>query len=142
MEQMKAFIEKARNDKALMAKLDELSAGGAEMDKIIALAAEHGFTITAEDYRQAVKAARMRKSGELNEKDLEAASGGYTQNRYNPSRCKGLTQPISGMCTAFFLEGNCDHLNYERALGSGYTTGKTRIVSCNMGAFPPYSEPV
>ena len=76
MTQMQAFIEKAKNDKALMAKLDALGVAGAEPDKIIALAAEYGFTITAEDYRQAAKAAGEQKTGELNEEDLEAAAGG------------------------------------------------------------------
>ena len=39
MNQMQTFIEQAKKDKDLMAKLDALGASGAETDKIIALAA-------------------------------------------------------------------------------------------------------
>ncbi|MCL2003101.1 MAG: Nif11-like leader peptide family RiPP precursor [Oscillospiraceae bacterium] len=53
MNQMKAFIEKARNDSKLAVELTALGITGAEPDEIVAVAAEHGFTITAEDLRQA-----------------------------------------------------------------------------------------
>ena len=141
MEQIQAFIEKAKNDSGLMAKLDELCASGAEPDKIIVLAAEHGFTFTEEDYRAAREQAGGRKSGELAEEDLEAAAGGstYTQNRYDPNRCKGLTKLISGVCEAFLLD--CDHFKSEWVRGTSTASGdKQYNFSCNMGAFPTYSE--
>ena len=85
-----------------------------------------------------------KESIELKEKELEAAAGGegtiWTKNKYDPVRCKGLTQRIPKVCRAVFLEGDCDHFNWaiERGSGSG---GKQKInMSCNMGAFPPYSE--
>ena len=119
MNQMQALLEKARSDKELMAKLNELGAGGAEPDKmpgkVVALAAEYGVTITEEDYRLAVEAAAghvcprsagqsaagcpsaeshgcARKAEELNEEDLEAVAGGATQNRYNPDVCGKYTK--------------------------------------------------
>ena len=108
MEQMKALLEKARNDKELMAKLDALGASGAEADKIIALAVEYGFSITAEDYRQAAKTTCPQKKGELKEEDLEAAAGGGTQNRYDPQRC-GNTKRVSYECVGFLEMCWCDH---------------------------------
>ena len=88
MNQMQSFIEKAKNDKDLMAKLDTLGASGAEADKIVALAAEHGFSITAEDYQQAVEMAGTQKAGELAEEDLEAVAGGTpTEDRHDPAVC-------------------------------------------------------
>ena len=100
MNQMKAFIEKAKNDKELMAKLNALGASGAGADKIVALAAEYGFAITEEDYRQAAEMAGTRKAGELKEEDLEAAAGGATQNRYNPDVCGKYTK-VEWECVGF-----------------------------------------
>jgi len=79
------------------------------------------------------------QSGELNEKDLAAAAGGWTQNKYNPKRCKGLTERLDS-CRAAFLEGDCDHLNRVLAGSSNGVAGNKYNVSCNMGAFPPYVE--
>ncbi|MCL2111978.1 MAG: Nif11-like leader peptide family natural product precursor [Clostridiales bacterium] len=143
MEQMKAFIEKAKNDSGLMAKLDELSASseGLEPDKIVELAAEHGFAITVEEYRMAVEQAEARKAGELKEEELEGAAGGtgWTKNRYDPIMCRGLTRLIPGRCSPLF-EFDCDHFNNDLVRGSGDARGnKTYNISCNMGAFPPYS---
>jgi len=83
MDQMQSFIEKAKNDSVLMDKLSEFDAAcanGAEPDEIVTLAAEYGFAITKEDYRQAVKAAKAgakaRETVELKEEDLEAVAGG------------------------------------------------------------------
>ena len=53
MEQIKLFIKKANADSDLMAKLDALGAKNAGADKIIALAAEYGFTFTAQEYEEA-----------------------------------------------------------------------------------------
>jgi len=112
MNQMQSFIEKAKNDKELMAKLNILGAAGAEADKIVALAAEHGFSITAEDYRQAAKTICPHKKGELKEEDLEAATGGGTQNRWNPEVCGKYTE-VEWDCVGFLGLNWCDHYRLE-----------------------------
>ena len=178
MNQMQAFIEKAKNDKALMAKLDALGASGAEpveqfstqreiltpaaecqelsmpnlgaLDerpsagvserltfgdkmpgKVVALAAEYGFTITAEDYQQAVKATSARKSGELKEEDLEAAAGGIlTENRYDPEVCSKYTETHYN-CVGFLGMNWCDHYRRVHPENSRPTGRHT----CVMGFF-------
>ena len=128
MKQMQAFIEKAKNDKELMAKLDALGAGGAGADKVIALAAEYGVTITEEDYRKAAEMAGTRKSGELAEEDLEAAAGGATQNRYDPAICGKYTKAHYN-CVGFLTWNWCDHY-VQKTLKSGICRYK-----CNMGYY-------
>jgi len=131
MTQMQSFIEKAKKDKDLMAKLDALGASGAEPDKIIALAAEYGFAITTEDYRKAAEMAGTPKTGELKEEDLEAAAGGgtrYTQNRYDPEICKKYTTTHYN-CVGFIETSWCDH--YTRT----YITETIGHHKCSMGVF-------
>ena len=53
MNQMTAFIEKAKSNGELMAKLDALGKNNAGTDEVISLAAEHGFTVTKEDVEEA-----------------------------------------------------------------------------------------
>ena len=77
-----------------------------------------------------------KKNIELKEEDLEAPSGGWTTNKYDPNRCKGLTKRLE-MCRAVFLEGNCDHFNEEQ-VGWNANGGPRYNMSCNLGAFPPY----
>ena len=109
MRKMQAFIDKARTDSALMAKLDTLGTGEEVSEKVIAIAAEYGFAITEEDYRQAAEQVGKLKSGELAEEDLEAAAGGGpTQNRYDPERCSDLTQ-AAYECVGFLKLTWCDH---------------------------------
>ena len=108
MNQMKAFIEKARNDSELMAKIDELGAAGAGTDKIIALAATYGFAFKPEDFRQAAG-----KAGELNEEALEAATGGnapqFTKNRYDPAVCSTYKECGYNCIGPFWGAVSCDH---------------------------------
>jgi predicted ribosomally synthesized peptide with nif11-like leader len=94
MEQIKLFIEKAKSDSALMAKLDALGAKNAGVGEFVALAAEHGFAISAGEYEEAVKCGgNCSRCGELNEQELDTVSGGGsqhgdpTQNRYDPNVC-------------------------------------------------------
>ena len=88
MNQMQAFIEKAKHDKALMAKLNELGAAGAGPGEIVALAAEYGFSITEEDYRKAAEMAGTQQTRELAEEDLDAVAGGTpTEDRHDPAVC-------------------------------------------------------
>jgi len=107
MNQMQALLEKAKNDKELMAKMDALGAAGAGADKIVALAAEYGFSITEEDCRQAAARSCPQKSGELAEEDLEAVAGG-TQNRYDPTKCRQYKE-ASYDCVGFLSLVWCDH---------------------------------
>ena len=129
MNQMQSFIEKAKNDKDLMAKLDALGASGAEPDKIVALAAEHGFSITVEEYQLACESASVRKSGELVEEDLDSVAGGATQNRWDPEVCNNYTT-VHYNCVGFFESCWCDHY------GRRHIGGKDSFKhTCAMGRF-------
>ena len=68
MEQLKAFIEKAKSDAELGEKLSALDVISAAADEYIALAAEAGFTITADDIKEKRK---------LTEEELEDVAGGF-----------------------------------------------------------------
>jgi len=125
MNQMQAFIEKAKSDSSLLAKLNELDAEG-----IVALAAEHGYNITVEDYREAYESAGAMKIGELAEEDLDVVSGGggATQNRWNPEVCNNYNRTHYN-CVGFLGLTWCDH--YER---TEQRLGGHRHV-CKMGSF-------
>ena len=85
-----------------------------------------------------------KKSIELKEKELEPAAGGtrgslpWTKDKYDPNRCKGLTERHDA-CRAVFMEGDCDHLN-EKQVGYNADSSPRYNFSCNMGAFPPYTK--
>ena len=122
MNQMQAFIEKAKNDKALMAKLNELGAADAGADKIVALAAEHGFSITEEDYRKAAEAPCPQcshqsgkpagePSAELSEEDLEAAAGGGDLSRHDPTVCSQYKE-VGYYCVGFLSLSHCWHYTH------------------------------
>ena len=72
MEQINLFMEKAQTDEGLAAKLKEMQANNATVEEFIALAAEHGFSVTKEDVEQ----PNRKGSGELSEKELNNAAGG------------------------------------------------------------------
>ena len=148
MTQMQSFIEKAKNDKALMAKLDTLGASGAEADKIVALAAEYGFAITEEDCRQAAQTTCPHKKGELKEEDLEAAAGGFidTQNRYNPDICGKYTK-VEYECVGFLRKIWCDHYREKELPSVGFGAAGWRWqFTCVMGRYDytgdRYADPV
>ena len=132
MNQMQAFIAKARNDITLISKLDKLGVSGAGEEKIVALAAEHGFSITAEDYQSACESAEAMKSGELAEEDLDVVSGGATQNRYDPKECCKI-DTVAYRCVGFLAGCWCDH--YERTFHDlvGLTEEYRHV--CKMGSF-------
>jgi len=137
MNQMQSFIEKAKNDKELMAKLDVLGASGAEADKYVALAAEHGFSITEADYQEAAAGSCPHKKGELAEEDLEAAAGGFidTQNRYNPDVCGKYTQ-VSYECVGFLRKIWCDHYREKQLPSVGLGGMRYRWqFTCAMGRY-------
>ena len=131
MTPMQAFIEKAKTDNELMAKLNTLAADGTEADNIVALAAEHGFAITAEDYRQAKEQAGVQKKGELAEEDLETAAGGIfgqTANRWDPEVCNQYSK-VHLNCVGFLQAFWCDHYReWTDGVGKAW-------VTCSMGRF-------
>ena len=131
MSQMTAFIEQAKSDGELMAKLDALGVRNAGPDEVIALAAEYGFTVTKED----VEAARRRNCphhGELNEEDLDAVSGGATENRYDANVCHGLTE-ARYECVGFLQWCWCDH--YRETELARTEDEVMYAIKCAMGCF-------
>ena len=66
MEQLRGFFIKAKADTEIQEKLNQISVNLTE--GLIALADEHGFMVTQDDFNNA---------GQLNEEELAAASGGY-----------------------------------------------------------------
>ena len=119
MEQIKAFIEKANTNSELMTKLDALGAKNVGAEDFIALAAEYGFTFTEQEYEQA-KTHTRAKTGELSEEDLDAVSGGGTENRYNEERCreykysKRCEMGNEGIWERFWcINRPCDHYRDE-----------------------------
>ena len=111
MEQLKLFLEKAKTDSELAARLDALGAKKAGDDEVIALAAEHGFTFTKEDIEQ-MKQEEPKHCGscELQEEELENISGGE-HDRHNPEICSQY-KDVHYHCVGFFSVNWCKY--YER----------------------------
>jgi len=132
MEQLKAFLEKANQDMELMEKLEALSKNSEEVynDTIIALAAENGFTIAADELE---KLNSNAQHGEISEEQLEAVTGGASVNRYCPEWCKGLTK---ARMACWFPIVWCDHYRETHYTESAHYIETT--YSCAMGAFPDY----
>ena len=63
-EQLKAFIEKVKGDTTLQAKLK----AAADSDAVLAIAKEAGFSISADDLKNA--------QSEVSEEELEGVAGG------------------------------------------------------------------
>ena len=128
---MQAFIEKAKSDNALMARLDELGAAGASAEGVVALAAEHGFSITVEDCREAAAKSCPHRRGELAETDLDDVAGGGTQNRWDPKVCCNYAK-VEYRCVGFLTWCWCDH--YSRDIEGNKDFGLYRH-RCSMGRF-------
>ena len=64
-EQLKAFLEKVKTDASLQEKLK----AAADNDAVTAIAKEAGFSISADDLKNA--------QSELSDKELEGAAGGW-----------------------------------------------------------------
>ena len=134
MDQLKAFFDKAKTDEELMAKLYELGKREAPDEEIIALASEHGFTITKEEIEiMKSHSCSSYVSCKIQEEDLENATGGYnedapTKNRYDPKTCPTTTR-TKYECVGFLEILYCDHLRRE-PLGNYIYHYK-----CMMGAF-------
>ena len=133
MDNIKAFINKAKENETLMKKLDALGEKDAGVDQIIALAAENGFIITAneiEEYKSGILADR-EKYGKLSEKELASVVGGGlpTENRYNPKICSQYGK-VHYYCVGFLELVNCDHFRQS------FSNGGWRIdLECAMGYY-------
>ena len=71
----------------------------------------------------------------LAEEDLEAASGGATQNRYDPQRCGKYTR-VEYECVGFLAMSWCDHYRKESLapVGAGLD-GERYLHICVMGRY-------
>jgi len=136
MEQLKAFLEKARTDEELSKKIETLSENSEEAynEAIIALAAGYGFTIDTDEIKEINLPAQYN---EISEEQLEAISGGGSKNRYCPDWCRGLTERRTA-CTFPFV--HCDHYRDEKIGEDRFY--KYYNISCVMGAFPTYRQDV
>ncbi|KGG25279.1 MULTISPECIES: Nif11-like leader peptide family natural product precursor [unclassified Prochlorococcus] len=76
-EQLKAFLEKVKADTSLQEKLK----AAADVDAVLAIAKEAGFSISADDLKNAQQ--------ELSEEELEGAAGGHPG---------GLSDSQRGLC--------------------------------------------
>ena len=133
MEQIKVFIEKIGSDNELKAKVEALGEKAENTDEIITLAAQNGFTITADE----ITAFKNGNTfGELTEEDLGAVSGGNSKNRYD-STCKNMTK-IKSDCVGFLWLRWCDHYRKELDKRSDVLGGDRYIHKCTKGAFPDY----
>ena len=71
-EQLKAFLEKVKEDTSLQEKL-KAAANAAESDAVLAIAKEAGFMISAED----LKDFKNAQFSEISDEELEGVAGGY-----------------------------------------------------------------
>ena len=71
-EQLKAFIEKVQGDDSLQEKLK----AAANPDAVVSIAKEAGFSISADDLKNA--------QSELSDEELEGVAGGDVQSKHNP----------------------------------------------------------
>jgi len=139
MEQLKAFLEKARTDEELSEKIEALGEKAGNPDEIITLAAECGFTITAEEIEQ-LKSGNVNRTGssEIAEEDLETIAGGNSKNRYDPNTCKNMTK-IKDDCRGFLGLKWCDHYRQEAISYDQYGPIAWKH-ECVMDAFPNYKS--
>ncbi|WP_074159268.1 Nif11-like leader peptide family natural product precursor [Synechococcus sp. MIT S9509] len=80
-EQLKAFIEKVQGDDNLQAKLK----AAADVDTVLAIAKDAGFSISADDLKRA--------QSDLSEEELEGAAGGNCQRCNHKSACSATYVP-------------------------------------------------
>ena len=78
-EQLKAFIAKVKGDTSLQEKLK----AAADSDAVLAIAKEAGFSISADDLKNA--------QSEISDEELEGVAGGRRNNPwdslFNPAMC-------------------------------------------------------
>ena len=81
-EQLKAFLEKVKADTSLQEKLKAAS----DADAVVSIAKESGFSISADDLKNA-------QSREISEKELEAIAGGVQKCDCGGASPKGSLLP-------------------------------------------------
>ena len=89
-EQLKAFLEKVRDDTSLQEKLKV----AADANVIVAIAKEAGFIISADDLAN----AQSELSKELSEEELEGVAGGACGTGNFVSRIIIRTSKATGRC--------------------------------------------
>ena len=77
-EQLKAFLEKVKDDTSLQEKLE----AARDADAVVAIAKAAGFVISADDLKQA--------QAEVSDEELEVASGGMSDEEKMYRRVMGL----------------------------------------------------
>lgn len=88
------FIRKVQADESLRADVIAL---GQDMDGLVALGAQHGYSFSAEDLQAAINASGYAGEGELSEDQLEAVAGGSRGAQYtNHSAWTGCASGHSG----------------------------------------------
>jgi len=123
MEQLKAFIEKAKSDKELEDKLTALHLNNAAAEEYVTLAADNGFTITADEFNE------RKKKRKLSEEQLEEVAGGFgkgdngTKCYFTPTgKTKDIPVPEKGYivtwaecnswCVGFAYDCSCHKINH------------------------------
>ena len=91
-EQLKAFLGKVKADTSLQEKLK----AAADSDAVLAIAKEAGFSISADDLKNA--------QSEISEKELEGVDGGCDNNSF---RRKGIGGGSFHRCTYFLMFEVC-----------------------------------
>ena len=76
MKQVEEFFNKVKADDALKAEFKALTEKEGAADKIIAFAAEQGFTFTIEEWDGYIQKAREEDVQELSDDDVEKVAGG------------------------------------------------------------------
>jgi len=141
MDSIKSFMNKAKEDKTLMAKLEALGEKAGEKD-FMDLAAEYGFTIADADIKkyQTELSKKYASNGELNEDELEQVAGGWpTENRHYKDVCSQYKEAHYN-CVGFLSIVNCDHYR-KIELKSLPGSKKDRYnIKCVMGYFDYIKE--
>jgi predicted ribosomally synthesized peptide with nif11-like leader len=95
---VKAFMKKAKSDKALEAKLQAIQKGGGQstVAEIVKIADQAGFKFSSDDYEDAINEVLNEKhaAGALNDEELAIVSGGLMCVSSDGSKkCTCCTKP-------------------------------------------------
>jgi len=107
VESAKGFIEKARNDDSIQAKVEAIQATSKEeaIAGLIDIAGEHGHSFEREHYAEAVRDHIREKhaADALTDEELDAVSGGcMTDESINPPPgTKGYSMDESCKCITY-----------------------------------------
>jgi len=140
MSQLQQFIVNIGIDKKLFEKTEKLLMGEAPDKEIVALAAEYGFSITAEELelsRKPYNAGLHRGYFEVSEESLEAVVGGVTlpkENRHNPAICSQYNK-THDYCLGFLGMFWCEHYRSDSIGLRDNTNREILQKKCVMGYF-------